>query len=197
MELYKRWQELSVLKALKTRRIVLLNGARQCGKTTLAKKLISSEVSYRTLDDTSVREAALSDPRAFLKHSTNTLIIDEIQRALHLLTELKKYVDEDTRSGQYLLTGSANINSLPNVKESLARRVAKIRLRSLTQGEIKGVLPSFLENVLKGTLKETYTEILREDLFHERAFAKMAGEQAMEKTKNAHARGRNALGLFN
>lgn len=164
MELYRRWQELSVLKALKTRRIVLLNGARQCGKTTLAKKLISSEVSYRTLDDTSVREAALSDPRAFLKHSTNTLIIDEIQRAPHLLTELKRYVDEDTRFGQYLLTGSANINSLPNDKESLAGRVAKIRLRSLTQGEIKGVLPSFLENVLKGKLKEVYTEIPREDL---------------------------------
>ena len=59
---YIRWQKSSLEEALATRRVVMLAGARQCGKTTLARTLVSDSVSYRTLDDQAVRQAAESDP---------------------------------------------------------------------------------------------------------------------------------------
>ena len=59
---YKRWQEQVIEKYIKNRRVLLLNGARQCGKTTLAKQLSGKNTVYRTLDDFAVRQLALNDP---------------------------------------------------------------------------------------------------------------------------------------
>jgi hypothetical protein len=143
-DLYVRWQKKNIDAALNTRRVLLLSGARQCGKTTLAKPLASKDTEYRTLDDVALRQLAESDPSGFVKHAGKTLIIDEIQRAPALLSAIKMVVDEDTRSGQYLLTGSANIQSIPGAQESLAGRISKIRLRPLAQGELLGVKPNFL-----------------------------------------------------
>ena len=128
------------------RRVLLLSGPRQSGKTTLTRELESDQTEYRTLDDGTLREAAENDPHGFIKRRTRTLIIDEVQRIPALLPEIKKAVDEDIRPGQYLLTGSANLQSLPTVRESLAGRIAKIRLRPLTQGEIGKVTPRFIES---------------------------------------------------
>jgi hypothetical protein len=140
-----------------TRRVVLLVGARQCGKTTLAKQLISEETTYLTLDDTTLREAAENDPQNFVKHKSKTLIIDEVQRVPFLLPAIKKIVDEDTHPGQYLLTGSANIQALPSTQESLAGRVTKVRLRPLSQGEIKGSLPDFLIHMYSQCMDFSWT----------------------------------------
>lgn len=145
-ELYSRWQKQNLEKAMQTRRIILLHGARQCGKTPLAKQLASSDTEYRTLDNLALRELALNDPQGFVKYQGRMLIIDEVQRALDLLSAIKLMVDEDTRPGQFLLTGSANIQSLPGVKESLAGRIRKIRLRPLCQGELQNSDPIFLKN---------------------------------------------------
>lgn len=143
--LYGRWQRRAIERALKTRRVVLLAGARQCGKTTLAGELVSENVAYRTLDDLSARRVAETDPGGFVKHAGTTLIIDEVQKVPELLSAIKMQVDKDTRAGQYLLTGSADIGSSPGVRESLAGRIRKIRLRPLTQGEITGASPDFLD----------------------------------------------------
>ena len=143
-QLYTRWQKRVVEQAMTTRRVVLLAGARQCGKTTLAKQLISEEIAYLTLDDVTLKEAAENDPQSFVRHTLKTLIIDEIQRVPSLLPAIKKVVDEETRPGQYLLTGSANIQALPSTQESLAGRISKVRLRPLSQGEIRGCQPNFL-----------------------------------------------------
>ncbi len=151
MALYQRWQKQAIEKQIKNRRVLLLSGARQCGKTTLAKELVSKNTIYRTLDDLATRRFAENDPHGFVQHDKNSmLMIDEIQRAPELLSAIKLVVDEDTRPGQYLLTGSANIQSLPSVQESLAGRIAKIRLRPLTQGEIVGVQPTFLDRAFSG-----------------------------------------------
>ena len=147
--LYKRWQRRTIEQALLTRRVALLVGARQCGKTTLAKELIREDVAYRTLDDLSARQIAETDPHGFVKHAGKTLIIDEVQRAPALLSAIKMRVDEDTRPGQYLLTGSADIQSSPGARESLAGRIRKIRLRPLARGEILGVSPDFLDRAFK------------------------------------------------
>jgi uncharacterized protein len=139
------------------RRVLMLSGPRQSGKTTLARELESNQTEYRTLDDGTLKEAAENDPQGFIKRRTETLIIDEVQRVPSLLPAIKKTVDEDTRPGQYLLTGSANIQSLPTVKESLAGRIAKIRLRPLAQGEIKKMTPCFIESAFQQSFSQSHT----------------------------------------
>ena len=157
-QIYPRWQKARIEQAMQTRRVVLLSGARQCGKTTLAKQLVSEERAYRTLDDPALRQLAESDPRGFVKHTGQCLVIDEVQHVPALLSAIKMAVDEDTRPGQYLLTGSANISSLPGVQESLAGRIAKIRLRPLSQGEVLGSTPDFLDRAFNGLFSESSSQ---------------------------------------
>lgn len=145
----KRWQEKGLKDALNSRRVVLLSGARQCGKTTTSKTIVDKDCIFRTLDDTTLLISAQSDPKGFIKHSKKTMIIDEVQRVPELITAIKKAVDENTKYGQYLLTGSVNLQTLPTVKESLAGRVKKIRLRPLSQGEIIENKPNFLNRLSK------------------------------------------------
>lgn len=148
-KLYPRWQKATIKQIMAERRVLLLSGPRQSGKTTLARELVSDQTEYRTLDDSTLRRAAEADPQGFIKRRANTLIIDEVQRVPSLLPAIKNAVDEDTRPGQYLLTGSANIQSLPTVRESLAGRIAKIRLRPLAQGEIRKIIPGFIDSAFK------------------------------------------------
>jgi uncharacterized protein len=164
MVFYQRWQSKNIKHALKTRRVALLNGPRQCGKTTLAKQLVSPEVQYLTLDDVTLREAATMDPQGFVQHKYSTLIIDEIQRVPSLLIAIKKNVDEDTRPGQYLLTGSANIQSIPSVQESLAGRITKIRLGTLSQGEMQEAQPTFLEHAFNQDFQYAYKSATKEGI---------------------------------
>src|SRR3990167_10013205 len=131
---YQRWQSSVIINALKTRRVVIIAGARQCGKTTLSKKLVTPEVEYRTLDSKIMLDMAKTDPEEFVKHRSQCMIIDEVQKAVELLPAIKMLVDENTRPGQFLLTGSANIYALPCVTESLAGRIRNIPLRPLSQG---------------------------------------------------------------
>ncbi len=164
-KLYSRWQKSSIERAMTVRRVLLLTGPRQCGKTTLVRQLQSNEAEYRTLDDITLREAAENDPHGFVKHQTEMLIIDEVQRAPSLLPAIKKIVDEDHRPGQYLLTGSANIRSLPGVQESLAGRISKIRLRPLSMGErFQGKVskPQFLTNAFEQSFKKAKTHYDRD-----------------------------------
>jgi predicted AAA+ superfamily ATPase len=142
---YSRWQAERVKKALRIRRVVVVSGARQAGKTTLSNQILNEDCTYRTLDDPGLLAAALEDPKGFVKNPSGTMVIDEIQKAPVLLPAIKQAVDKDNRPGQYLLTGSANIQTLPGVSESLAGRVKNIRLRPLAVGEILGKRHSFLE----------------------------------------------------
>ncbi len=162
--IYPRWQKQNIREALNTRRILLLSGVRQCGKTTLAKELVDKNIEFRTLDDSTLKLSAENDPHGFIKHNKNTLIIDEIQRVPALLLAIKKMVDEDTRPGQYLLTGSTNIQALPGVQESLAGRITKLRLRPLSRGEQEKAPPLFIENAFSNSLKSPTTHHSKDDL---------------------------------
>ena len=148
---YLRWRIENVREALKVRRVVVITGARQTGKTTLAKQVLDiSKNPFKPLDVKQYFDAAKLDPSDFVKNNLGTMLIDEIQKVPELISEIKYVVDNDNRNGQYLLTGSANIQSLPSVRESLAGRVRSIRLRPLTQGEILGHKPHFLKMAFDG-----------------------------------------------
>jgi predicted AAA+ superfamily ATPase len=164
-----RWQSESVKRALSERRVVLLAGARQCGKTTLARNLDQKGLEYRTLDERAMLEAARADPESFVAHDGQTLIIDEIQRAPELLPAIKRVVDQEMRPGQYLLTGSASLSSIPSAQESLAGRVARVRLRPFSQGEMEGSHPGALEELFSETVGTPLPTTSRDDLL-QRAF---------------------------
>ena len=166
---YKRWQEDSLINALKYRRVVILSGARQCGKTTLSRAFISDQTMYRTLDDEKLLLAAQNDARSFLDHDKDLMIIDEVQLAPNLLKAVKMVVDHNPRPGQFLLTGSSNIKTLPTVTESLAGRVRNLRLRGLTQGEREGKLPNFLSSMFEKNFQRNQFPCHQKDVIR-RAF---------------------------
>lgn len=145
-----RWQAGIVEHALSTRRVLLLEGPRQCGKTTLSRNIKAANSAYLTLDDNTLLQAAQSDPGGFVKHGDGLLIIDEIQRAPELLSAIKRDVDDNPLPGRFLLTGSANINALSSTRESLAGRVRKIRLRPLSMGETLCRPAAFLDAAFQG-----------------------------------------------
>ena len=144
-EKYSRRLAKNLENALDNRRVVILSGARQTGKTTLTEQIKAPGFDFRTLDDTDLLDLALTDPKGFVKTSAKTLVIDEIQKAPKLIPEIKMIVDKDNRNGQFLLTGSVNLQTIPSVTESLAGRVKNIRLRPLAVGEILKTKPTFLE----------------------------------------------------
>ena len=162
---YLRWRSKNVKDALATRRVVVLSGARQAGKTTLAKQIPGKNSVFRPLDVDAFYRAAVDDPTGFIKNNRGTMIIDEIQKVKKLITEIKYTVDNNNRPGQYLLTGSANIFSLPEVSESLAGRVKNIRLRPLTQGEILGLKPTFLKRAFNQNFPKQITGYDKKAIF--------------------------------
>ena len=163
-EFYPRWQKDTLNNLMLERRVLLLAGPRQSGKTTLARSLEAEDIEYRTLDDSTLRAAAETDPQGFVKRRTKTLIIDEAQHVPSLLPAIKKAVDMDNTPGQYLLTGSSNIQSLPAVRESLAGRISKIRLRPLVLGEISNNNPDFIKSAFEQTFEKKHTDYDRDAL---------------------------------
>lgn len=129
-----------VAEALQDTPVVLLQGARQVGKSTLAKALLGThaEGRYLSLDDPAVRRAAEIDPTGFVAQARGLTVLDEIQLAPQLFRAIKVEVDQDRRPGRFLLTGSANVLVLPQLSESLAGRMELITLEGLSQGEIRG-----------------------------------------------------------
>lgn len=105
--LYPRFAADRVTTALKDTPVVMVNGPRQCGKTTLVRQFAGKNRIYITLDDDTTLEAARNDPTGFVR-GLDKVIIDEVQRAPELLRAIKKSVDADRRPGRFLLSGSAN-----------------------------------------------------------------------------------------
>ena len=159
-----RWQKKSIETAMAERRVLLLTGPCQCGKTTLVRHLDKENTEYRTLDDKISRELTDLDPFEFINHEKEMLIIDEVQKSPDLLPVIKMMVDENTRPGRFLLTGSSNVRKLPGVRESLAGRVAKIRLRTLTEGEIRNTGTGFLERAFDQDFKYAWKNYDRGEL---------------------------------
>lgn len=127
-------------ESLNAFRVVLLHGARQSGKTTLAR-LVAAERggSYASLDDRATLEAALADPLTFLAGLSPPAAVDEIQLGGdRLVRTVKRLVDDDPTPGRFLLTGSTNFLTVPTISESLAGRVRILNLGPLSEAELAG-----------------------------------------------------------
>ena len=116
---------------------VLIIGARQVGKTTLAR--LVQDKNYLTFDDANTLSIARQSPPDFIRNLTKPVVIDEVQLCPEILPVIKQAIDNDrTTAGQFILTGSANVLTLPKVSESLAGRIEILTLRTLSQNEIEG-----------------------------------------------------------
>jgi len=161
--MFQRFVERRAEEALADTPVVLIVGPRRAGKTTLVRKMGETGWTYSTLDDQTVLEAAQSDPAGFIR-GLDRAIIDEIQRAPNLLLAIKKTVDENYRPGRFLLTGSANVLTLPRVADSLAGRMETIRMLPLARAEIESRAPTFLERLFEGNLESQSAAIVGDEL---------------------------------
>ena len=118
--------------------VVMITGPRQAGKTSLAQKCFPDK-PYFTLENPDVREQITADPRAFFSANPDGAIIDEFQRYPEILSYIQGIVDEKRQKGHFILTGSNNVTMLSQVAQSLAGRVAILKLLPLTIGEISNL----------------------------------------------------------
>ena len=128
-------------RALDMSPVVVLMGARQTGKSTLAQsEPFLTDRLYLTLDDPETHERARLAARD-LVHSASRLTLDEVQREPDLLLAVKRAVDRDRprRNGRFVLTGSANLLLMRRVSETLAGRAVYVNLWPLTRRERLGL----------------------------------------------------------
>jgi predicted AAA+ superfamily ATPase len=135
--------------ALADTRVVLIAGPRQAGKTTLARQFSGSDRPYITLDDVGSLNAARTDPIGFIR-GIKRAVIDEVQRAPELMLAIKESVDRDDEPGRFLLTGSANLATIPAIADSLAGRLAVVPLLPFAQSEIRSTPGRLLDRLFAG-----------------------------------------------
>jgi predicted AAA+ superfamily ATPase len=135
-----------VAEALNDTRVVTLNGARQAGKSTLARLAAraSPNALVRLLDDPATLRAARDDPAGFVEHD-GLLVIDEVQLAPGLFRSIKVVVDTDPRPGRFLLTGSAQVLALRQLPDALPGRMEIVELWPFSQGEIDRGPDAFID----------------------------------------------------
>ena len=134
--------EKTFLAAVRDFKVVLVTGPRQCGKTTMMKKMAEDENrgrKYISLDDFAARKMAVESPNLFLQVYKPPVFIDEVQYAPQLFSYIKMYVDEYQQTGDIWLSGSQIFKLMENVQESLAGRVGILKMNTFSQAEIEEV----------------------------------------------------------
>ena len=142
MTYISRTIEKTFLAAVRDFKVVLVTGPRQCGKTTMMKKMAEDENrgrKYISLDDFATRKMAVESPNLFLQVYKPPVFIDEVQYAPQLFSYIKMYVDEYQQPGDIWLSGSQIFKLMENVQESLAGRVGILKMNTFSQAEIEEV----------------------------------------------------------
>lgn len=138
MKTLPRLVEPALAERLRVMPAVVMTGARQTGKSTLAAQRVPGTRRYASLDDLDVLDAARRDPEALLGGS-GAVTLDEVQREPGLLAAVKQAIDRDRKPGRFLLTGSANLLLMRQVSESLAGRASYLTLWPMTRREQLGL----------------------------------------------------------
>lgn len=149
----------SLADRLRVMPAVVVTGARQTGKSTLAQHLAPGERRFLSLDDLDVIDTARRDPEA-LVGGAQPVTLDEVQREPDLLHAVKRAIDRRRRPGQFLLTGSANLLLLRQVSESLAGRASYLTLWPMTRREQRGLGRCGLWDELLDARDEDWLDLL-------------------------------------
>ncbi len=155
--IYQRTLKPQLEAAMRHFPVVLLTGARQVGKSTLAQQLLEN---YITLDDINVYSALQADAQTFIETLKKPVAIDEIQKLPELLLPIKLSVDRNRKNGSFLLTGSANIMACKQVTDTLAGRIALLEMMPLSFQEISGSNIYLLDSLFNADL-ESFTGALQ------------------------------------
>lgn len=128
--------------------VVVVQGARTVGKSTLLRSLAASaDRVVVDLDEPETRDAVDASPSAFAGGEP-PVFIDEYQHVPSILDAIKAELNRDLRAGRFVLTGSTRYSSLPTAAQSLTGRLHLVTLWPLSQGEIDGVGERFAERLL-------------------------------------------------
>lgn len=145
--------------------VVLLQGPRQCGKTTLVRCVAEpAGYGYLSFDDDNLVRAARADPLGFVTDLPAKMVLDEVQRVPEIFTALKLVVDRDRQPGRFLLTGSADVLLIPKLADSLAGRMEVIRLHPLSQVELRQQPAGFLSQLFRAEFGVTTSKRMGEAL---------------------------------
>ena len=124
---------------------LLITGARQVGKSTLALSLGID--NYVTLDDIATYQSAKADPKGFILSLHTPVVIDEVQRVPEIFVAIKEQIDQDRTPGRFVLTGSSNLQGFKQVSDSLAGRIGIVDLYAFNLSEIIGRPVNFIDDV--------------------------------------------------
>ena len=127
---------------------ILITGARQVGKSTLALQL--GIENYVTLDDIATYQSAKADPKGFILQLKQPVIIDEIQRVPELFVAIKEQIDLNRRAGQFVLTGSSSLQGFRDLSDSLAGRIGIVDLYGFNLSEIYATTFNLIDNLFSG-----------------------------------------------
>lgn len=142
--IFTRHVESRLREALEDSPVVLIQGPRQCGKTTLARVVGETEgYRYMSFDDEDNRAAAEADFMGFVKTLPERVILDEVQKVPEIFSSIKLAVDRDRIPGHFILTGSVSVLHVRGITDSLAGRMDIIRLHPFSQSELEGTAPGF------------------------------------------------------
>ena len=133
-------------------RVVIVNGPRQAGKTTLLNLFQGDHGgSFRSLDDATTLRVAREDPTELARYGAMPRVIDEIQRGGDdLVLAIKYLVDRDNSKGQFVLSSSTRFLTVPTLSESLAGRAVFVELWPFTAAERLGAPGDFCELLFAG-----------------------------------------------
>ena len=169
-----RTMEKTVDKMKKSFPVIMITGPRQVGKTTLLSMMVEKDknekINFISLDDLNARMLAIEDPELFLRTYEMPLIIDEFQYAPNLLSYIKIIVDKKRLenlknnrvkcNGLFYLTGSQAFETMENVTESLAGRIAVLDMNGLTNRELDNIEDEVFVPDLEILKNKKSTEVL-------------------------------------
>lgn len=165
--MFDRLAESAIRRALKRSPAVALLGARQVGKSTLARTIAAESPRTLYLDLEAAEDLArLADPAFFFRENRKRLVVlDEVQRASDIFSALRPEIDADRRPGRFLLLGSASPALLRQSSESLAGRIALVDMQPLLAAEIKPDFTATQTLWMRGGFPESFTAASDADSF--------------------------------
>ena len=198
MNLIKRQLENTIKLLIQKYPVIALTGPRQSGKTTLLKNIFT-DYQYVSLENIDERNFADEDPKGFLKKYNNHVIVDEVQRSPALFSYMQTKVDETGETGQFILSGSQNFHLIKNITQSLAGRVALLKLLPFDNTELKavGLLPDDWKSlILKGFYPPIYDRNLDYSFFYSNYIQTYINRDVSELTRiHDYKRFNNFIGL--